>query len=141
IERDGEVSPFAPDSFEPILRTVSSQLDPEGVYRASGPDRLEPGAASPEAPDHLAVSDRWAIFARPRTRSFVLRDIERFRHAIERLATDEGELPMLARVLAFGTSDDTRTGIRQALPGFIGRPIDIVPVAEHASADFGDMFF
>jgi hypothetical protein len=141
IERDGEVSPFVPDSFEPILRIVSSQLDPQGVYLASNHDRLEPGAASPDAPEHLAVSDRWVIFARPRTKSFVLRDIERFKEAIDRLATDEGELPMLARVLAFGASDDARTGVRQALPGVIGRPIDIEPVAEHPSAEFGDLFF
>jgi hypothetical protein len=141
IERDGEVSPFVPDSFEPILRVVSSQLDPEGVYLASDHDRHEPGEASPDAPEHLTVSNRWVIFARPRTKSFVLRDIERFKDAIERLATDEAELPMLARVLAFGASDDARTGARQALPGVIGRPIDIEPVAEHASVEIGDLFF
>jgi hypothetical protein len=87
------------------------------------------------------VSDRLVIFARPMTKSFVLRDIERFKNAIERLATDEGELPMLARVLAFGASDETHAGVRHALPGVIGRPIDIEPAAESASAEFGDLFF
>jgi hypothetical protein len=141
VERDGEVSPFVPDSFEPILRIVSSQLDSEGVYLASDHERREPGAASPDAPEHLAVSDRWVIFARPRSKSFVLRDIERCREAIDRLTTNEGELPMLARVLAFGASDDVRSGVRQALPGVIGRPMDIELVAEHASAEIGDLFF
>jgi len=31
--------------------------------------------------------------------------------------------------------------MRQALSGVIGRPIDIEPVAEHANAEFGDLFF
>ncbi len=42
IERDGEVSPFVRDSFEPILRIVSSQLDPEGVYLGSDHDWFKP---------------------------------------------------------------------------------------------------
>ena len=141
IEREGEVSPFVPDSFEPILRTVSSQLDPEGIYLGSDHDWSKPGDASPGAADHLAVSNRWVIFARPRTKSLLLRDIERFREAIERIARADGEIPMLARVLAFGTSDEASTGMRQALSGVIGRPIDIEPVAEQANAESGDVFF
>ena len=141
IERDGEVSPFVPDSFESILRIVCSQLDPEGSYIGSGCDGVDPGDSSPDTAEHLAVSDRWVIFERPRTKSFMLRDIVRFRDAIDRIATADGEIPMLARVLAFGTSDDAPAGIRQALSGVIGRPIDIEPVAEHANAEFGDLFF
>jgi len=141
IERDGEVSPFVPDSFEPILRVVSSQLDPEGAYLDSDHDWFKPGDSSPDAAEHLAVSDRWVIFARPRTKSVVLRDIERFRDEIDRIAKVDGEIPMLARVLAFGTSEDAGTGVRQALSGVIGQPIDIEPVAEHANAEFGDLFF
>jgi hypothetical protein len=141
IERDGEVSPFVPDSFEPVLRMVSSQLDPEGIYLGSDHDWSKPGESSPDAAEHLAVSDRWVIFARPRTKRSILRDIERFRDAIDRIAMAEGEIPVLARVLAFGTGDDTPTGIRPALSGVIGRPIDIEPVAERASAEFGDLFF
>jgi len=141
IERDGEVSPFVRDSFEPVLRIVSSQLDPEGVYLGSDHEGFKPDDSSPEAPEHLAVSDSWVIFARPRTKSLVLRDIERFRDEIDRIAKVDGEIPMLARVLAFGTSDDAATGMRQALSGVIGRPIDIEPVAEQANAEVGDLFF
>jgi hypothetical protein len=141
IERDGEVSPFVPNSFEPILRLVSSQLDPEGVYLGSDHDGFKPGESSPDAAEHLAVSDSWVIFARPRTKSFILRDTERFKDAIGRIAAAEGEIPMLARVLAFGTSEDAPTGIRKALSGVIGRPIDIEPVAEHANEEIGDLFF
>jgi hypothetical protein len=139
IESDGEVSPFVPDSFEPILRVVSSQLDPGGSYLGSDNDLFELGESSTD--EHLAVSNRWVIFARPRSKNFVLRDIERFKAAIDRLAADEAEFPMLARVLAFGASDDARIGTRQALPGVIGRPIDLEPVAEQASAEIGDLFF
>ena len=141
IERDGEVSPFVADSFEPILRIVGSQLDPEGRYLGADRDWCKPGDVPSEAADHLAVSDRWVIFARPRTKCFVLRDIKRFREEIERIATVDGEIPMLARVLAFGASDDGPGAIHQALSGVIGRPIDMDRAAEGANAEIGDLFF
>jgi hypothetical protein len=141
IERDGEVSPFVPDSFESILRTACSQLDPKGIYLGSDGDGFNRVKSAPETPEHLSMSDRWVIFERPRSKSFILRDIERFRDAIDRIATVDGEIPMLARVLAFGTSDEAPAGIRQALSGVIGRPIDLEPVAEHANAEFVDLFF
>ena len=141
IERDGEVSPFVPDSFDPILRVVCSQLDPEGRYLGSDSESFKPGDSSPDAAEHLTVSDHWVIFERPRTKSFILRDLERFRDEIDRIATVDGEIPMLARVLAFGASDDAPAGIRRALSGVIGRPIDIEPIADHANAEIGDLFF
>ena len=141
IERDSEVSPFVPDSFEPILRIVSSQLDPEGSYVGDDQDRMALAETPPGDGGHLAVSSRWVIFQRPKTTSFVLRDIERFRDAIDRITRIDGEIPMLARVLALGSGDDAPSSTRRALSDVIGRPIDVAPVAEHAAAEIGDLFF
>ena len=44
IERDGEVSPFISDSFEPILDGIHSQLDPQGQYL---PDYATPASKNP----------------------------------------------------------------------------------------------
>src|SRR5207253_3062636 len=71
IERGGELSPFVPASFEPILSSISSQLDPQGVYR---PGAAEAAATLPEAGDSLVVTDQWVVFARPRSDGLVLRD-------------------------------------------------------------------
>ncbi|MGA2129930.1 MAG: hypothetical protein ABSG76_27680, partial [Xanthobacteraceae bacterium] len=139
IERDGEVSPFVPASFEPVLRVVGSQLDPGAIHLASGHGLPGPGEPLPDATEHLTVSDRWVIFARPRAASFVKRDIERFKDALDRIAEGDGEIPMLARVLAPGASADAPAARRRA-PSGVGRPIDIEHAADRASGDFGDLF-
>jgi hypothetical protein len=136
IERGGELSPFLPASFEPILSVISSQLDPQGIYRPGAPE-----AASPEAGDRLVVSDRWVIFARPRSDRFVLRDIERLKHAIEHAPTGECCLSEVAGVLLPGPDDDTKAGGRRPLSGVIGHSIDIAPAPQVAAADQGDLFF
>jgi hypothetical protein len=140
IERGGELSPFVPASFEPILSVISSQLDPQGIYRPGAP---APEAASPlpEAGDGLVVSDRWVIFARPRSDRFVLRDIERLKHAIEHTPTSECCLSGVAGVLLPGPEDDAKAGGRRPLSGVIGHSIDIAPVMQVVAADQGDLFF
>jgi hypothetical protein len=82
-ENEG-VSPFARESFEPILSVAGARLDREGCY---APDAATGTAASAatESP-RLTVTDEWALFARPRSQDVVLQDIERLR----RSAANEG---------------------------------------------------
>jgi hypothetical protein len=140
IEREGEVSPFVLDSFEPILTVIHSQLDPQGVYL---PDqgRLRAGEPLPPASEHLMISDRSVIFARPRSDSFVLRDIDRLKAAIDRAASGETPLPGAARALVLGPADDRAASPRQELSGIIGRPIDFGPAPDEGVEDNSDLFF
>jgi hypothetical protein len=138
IENDGEISPFVRDSFEPILNVVCSQLDPRGFYWA---DQDTTQSSFPEGGENLVVSDRWVIFARPRSDSFVLRDIERLKDAIDRAGKSEDGLVGAARALVSIPDDDARARGRQALVSAIGRPIEIAPSADEKSADDGDLFF
>jgi very-short-patch-repair endonuclease len=80
IQRAGEiegVSPFARDSFEPILSAAGVRLDREGCYT---PDEGDASARKPQS-SRLTVTDRWALFARPRSQHVVLQDIERLRNS------------------------------------------------------------
>ncbi|MGH6877442.1 MAG: AAA domain-containing protein [Rhizomicrobium sp.] len=77
-ENEG-VAPFARDSFEPILSAAGVRLDREGCY---APDTATGTAASatPE-PQRLTVTDKWVLFARPRSQHVVLQDIDRLRRS------------------------------------------------------------
>ena len=78
-ENEG-VSPFARETFEPILTAAAARLDPDAKYASS----LEP--ATEPNPEHLTITDGWVLFARPRSQHVVLQDIDRLR----RSAQDEG---------------------------------------------------
>ncbi len=90
IQRAGEnegISPFAQESFEPILSASGVRLDREGCY---APDMLAPILPS-ETPQssRLTVTDKWVLFARPRSQHIILQDIDRLRRS-----TGEQERPM-----------------------------------------------
>jgi very-short-patch-repair endonuclease len=135
------VSPFRPDTFEPLLKICGSQLDPDGRYL---PDIRPLAPTEPVPPaegDILTVSDRYVLFARRRSANSVLRDIERFK---EKLASSEPAPVILggaARTLVMGPSG----GIDDAFQP-LGDTIDQVaadslPDDEPVDPDQTDLFF
>jgi len=136
-ERGGEFSPFQPESFRPILSAISSQLDPQGDRR---PTMLASALPLQEASDQLTISDRWVIFARPRSDELLLRDITRLKLAMDYAPRSECCLDALAHILLGAPDHVTKERLRRRLSGVIGDPIDIVPAAQVA-ADQGDLFF
>jgi very-short-patch-repair endonuclease len=135
------ISPFRPDSYEPILRICGAQLDPEGRYL---PDQhsLPAGEAVPEAEgDVLTVSDRYVIYARRRSSNSVLQDIDRLKRA---LSDEDGtalKIEGAARTLVLGPGD----GIDDTfvpLGNTIGR-IDTTAFGadDPVDPDHGDLFF
>ncbi|GLH78826.1 hypothetical protein SSBR45G_37350 [Bradyrhizobium sp. SSBR45G] len=137
LERGAELSPFEPASFEPILSAIGSQLDPDGIYCPGLPDAA---LLLPEETEQLVVSDRWVIFARPRSDGLLLRDIKRLQRALDYTPSNEGWLTALAHRLIGAPEHDSHDGARRRLSSVIGDPIDIVPAAQVA-ADRGDLFF
>jgi hypothetical protein len=77
---DEGISPFSRDSFEPILSAAGVRLDPEGIY---SPETNPSPSASVLPTSRLTVTDRWVLFARPRSQHVVLQDIDRLRRSAE----------------------------------------------------------
>jgi very-short-patch-repair endonuclease len=107
-------SPFDRGSFEPLLRTAYTNLDPRGVY---WPDVVPPEDRSLPKPDEtLKVTDTWVLFARPRTNNIFLQDLEKFKKEIAQVS-DKSQYP--PAVVAIATEPDT-TNPDIKLPSFRG---------------------
>jgi very-short-patch-repair endonuclease len=71
------LSPYDTATFEGLLRSAVTHLDPNGEY---WPDRTWAGnRALPETESRLRVSDSWALFARPRMTNLFIRDLDNFK--------------------------------------------------------------
>lgn len=138
LDPDEGISPYRRDSFEPILRSCQARLDVEGGYL---PDRLTlaPGEPVPAAGENLSVSDRWVLFARRRSDSFLLADIENLKRSVERAAQEHG-LPGPARTLVMGPADEPSRDFWRPLSDRVGGTAERAPEPEGAS-EAGDLFF
>ncbi len=104
-------SPFDRGTFEPLLRTAVTNLDANGIYwpnEVHAADRTLPNAS-----DMLKVTDTWVLFARPRTNSLFIQDLEKLKHQTEAL---EDFPPAVAAIVT--DPDTANTSIE--LPTFRG---------------------
>ena len=135
------VSPFGPETFEPLLKICGSHLDPDGRYL---PDirRLAPTEPVPPAERNmLTVSDRYVLFARRRSANSVLRDIERFK---EKLASGEPAPVVLkgaARTLVMGPADGIDDAYRPLGDTIEEAAAGFLPDDELVDPDHADLFF
>jgi very-short-patch-repair endonuclease len=143
IQRAGEnegISPFIRESFEPILSQAGVRLDPEGCY---APDAATAAAPSdtPQTP-RLTVTDKWVLFARPRSQHFVLQDIDRLRRSTGDEERSIGGLPvslvtepshkvpqgawepLSTRIGGSGSSGETPSPADDALDVFFPKPFN-----------------
>ncbi|MFL6180592.1 MAG: AAA domain-containing protein [Actinomycetes bacterium] len=137
IDPDEGVSPYRREGFEPILRACQARLDAEGGYL---PDRLAlaPDQSLPAADEKLSVSDRWVLFARRRSDSFLLTDVANLRQSVERVA-EKNELPGPARMLVMGPAETPTQDVWKRLSHRVG---ETAGEAEPAlSAEMGNLFF
>jgi hypothetical protein len=139
IQRIGEeegVSPFARESFEPILSPAGARLDPGGYYAPEIPTSSSGDAADVS---RLTVTDQWVLFARPRSQHVVLQDIDRLRQSA---GDQEKPLRGLPERLVTEPSRETATGAWQPLsPRIGGSGPSQSEVSEAVSAHAGDIFF
>ena len=79
-------SPFDPGTFEPLLQSAVTNLDPNGIYwpqQVPAEDRT-----LPKSETSLKITDTWVLFARPRTNSTYLQDLDTFKKQIDAADTD-----------------------------------------------------
>ncbi len=104
-------SPFDRGTFEPLLRTAVTNLDANGIYWPS--EVAVEDRTLPKADDKLKVTDTWVLFARPRTNSLFLQDLEKLKKQAEEA---ESYPPAVAAVV---TDPDTTNPVVE-LPPFRG---------------------
>lgn len=95
-------SPFDRATFEPLLRSAVTHLDGNGVYwpnETQAEDRTLPAVR-----ENLCVTDTWVLFARPRTQSVFLQDLERLKGAIESVE-DPRALPAAVAAIVIDPTD------------------------------------
>jgi hypothetical protein len=78
---EGGISPFVRESFELILSSAVTRLDPEGHYAPSKQATPTEPASNPNSP--LTITDEWVLYARPRSQHAILQDIDRLRHGAQ----------------------------------------------------------
>ncbi|HYZ48884.1 MAG TPA: AAA domain-containing protein, partial [Sphingomonas sp.] len=123
------LSPFAPESFEPVLRRAVALLDPNGHYR---PD-LHPGQQA--SPDSLLVSDSWMLLARARRATQVMADLQRLGEAVTQ-AEQPDSLPDAVRAIVTGPSESVPDQNPKAFRG-----VSTVPGITTSDGTGADLYF
>ena len=107
-------SPFDRGTYDALLRGAATFLDANGVY---WPSLERPEDRSlPKADDYLKVTDTWVLFARPRSNSLFLQDLEKLKNVIASIE-DPQDLP--AAVIAVVTEPAVENDVVE-LPAFRG---------------------
>ncbi|MGJ0486241.1 MAG: AAA domain-containing protein [Methylomicrobium sp.] len=124
-------SPFQRSSYEPLLQSAKTYLDPAGIFwpsQTTAEDR-----SLPPPSEELKVTDTWVLFARPRSASLFVQDLERFK---EKLATQE-----LPNAVAALVTDPSTTNPEIILPAFRG--VSLIGGGENTDAGktAQDLFF
>ncbi len=126
-------SPFDRATFEPLLRSAVTFLDPNGLF---WPDRTWAGNKSlPKADSKLCVTDTWVLFARPRQNNAFVRDLEKFKSKLREKGTLT-ELPAAVRQLV---SEPCDTNPEVILPEFRG--VSGVPEPGDGKKKPADLYF
>lgn len=72
-----DFSPFERLSYEPQLQLAATHLDSKGVYWPTQTKSEE--RQLPDTGEELKVTDTWILFARPRSKSLYIQDLENFK--------------------------------------------------------------
>jgi len=130
---DEPLSPFARESFEPVLRRAVALLDSDAGYV---PDhRAESDRSIPAVEATLQVSDVFAFFQRERRATQLMEDLRRFRQAIE--GSDEDfDFPAAVSAVVTDPADGPSD---EEYPSFRG--VSTIPGVTSSDGSGADLFF
>lgn len=130
-------SPFDRGTFEPLLRSAVAYLDPKGTY---WPEQSKAEIRTlPKPTEELKITDTWVLFARPRSASLFIQDLDRFKKKLE--SNDLiSKLPKAVEALVI---DPATTNEEILLPSFRGISMVYGNGASNLSGEhpFQDLFF
>lgn len=128
------ISPFAKSTFEGLLKSATTFLDPKGIYWPDQNPDLD-SRSLPSSDENLKITDSWVLFARPRGSSIFIQDLERFQHKLKQ-GGEQIELPNA--VAAIVTEPSTEYEDVQ-LPSFRG--LSMVSGNSNIGVKPQDLFF
>lgn len=99
-----DFSPFERFSYEPQLQLAATHLDSKGVYwptQIANEDRQ-----LPDSGETLKVTDTWILFARPRSKSLYIQDLENFKKHFN--AEKTGEISSVIKEMVQEPVDEHR---------------------------------
>lgn len=127
------LSPFAAESFEPILRQAAALFDPDGLFV---PDARPADARKIQsAEQNLQVSNAFAFFQRERRATQLMEDLRRFRASLSEGA-EASALPAAVAALLIEPSDTIE---EPDYPQFRG--ISTIPGVTSSDGSGKDLFF
>ena len=103
--RENRVNPFDVSSFEAILKEAAARLDPKGSYV-----QLMDDLALPQATSKLQITSAWVLFARRRTATVFLEDVDRLKANVREVDA----LPPV--ICSFVERGDTEIQVRSDRP-------------------------
>jgi hypothetical protein len=112
------LSPFDNGSYEQLLHLAATEISPNGEFRAS---KGNGSGQDHEPTDHLVVIDSWAIYARPRSESYLIQDLKRQREALTNHAAAGKPLPGFAKKIV----RDEKSEPPPLPPVPDGRPLEV----------------
>ncbi|MGH7848355.1 MAG: AAA domain-containing protein, partial [Candidatus Binatia bacterium] len=122
-------SPFDRGTFEPLLQAAVTHLDPNGVY---WPNQVPVEDRSLPKPDEkLKVTDTWVLFARPRTNSVFIQDLENFKKTVSSVQDSEKLPPAVSAVVTDPATDNRPT----ELPIFRGVSVSYADLGSSLSSN------
>ncbi|MFA4947865.1 MAG: AAA domain-containing protein [Candidatus Krumholzibacteriia bacterium] len=125
-------SPFDRGTFEPLLRTAVTNLDANGIFWPSEVPAEDRTLPKPD--DKLKITDTWVLFARPRTNSLFLQDLEKLKKQAEEATVYP---PAVAAVV---TDPDTTNPVVE-LPSFRGVSASYHAERSTSSKKARDLYF
>lgn len=127
------LSPFASESFEPVLRQAAALLDPDGLFVPDA--RAVDARKIPSVEQNLQVSNAFAFFQRERRATQLMEDLRRFRVSLSEGAEMSG-LPAAVAALLIEPSDMIE---ESEYPQFRG--ISTIPGVTSSDGSGKDLFF
>jgi very-short-patch-repair endonuclease len=127
-------SPFQPATYEPLLDIARRCL---GMPHDSGDAPALSASTREDADEELKITNAWVLFARPRSTSVTMQDLERFRQLLNGLSVDA---PLPNAVAALVT-DPASENTMPRLPAYRGLSAAYHENALPEGASPEDLFF